>query len=456
MRLFLTLTAFLLLVSPAIAGEIMLEPETTALDKPFLSTGTAIQFKNTSRPEDCIAPKGEFDWYTLKLGEKTYLCCILKENNSPVKLYIDRDADNDLAEEKPVESCDEEKSFGMFVLDGIAGEFKVEGGTVKAGMRVAITPECIKMTNAVPVHTVFTGKAGKNAGEVTVTWVPGNKPVFRPPFRTFSRAGVSEVFFGNNRVALEGEIALKEGKPAIKYKVAQDDSLAEVKIPAGLECVVLPTGTSAAIHVTSGSRLYLPKGKHRFSYLGFSKKSEEAIFEMLVIVRDLEIGENPAIAQVEPLSLTAQVHDMGDGSVMVGAKLLDAAGRQASLYRYEENLKNLERIHEIMAARNPDCKILITVSPVNLWATFRQDIDVISASCNSKATLRAAADEFTVRHENVFYFPAFEMATIYQPLSGLTYFSEGRQNFHVNKQTVKFIMEHFFKFFSEQKSSSES
>jgi hypothetical protein len=116
--------------------------------------------------------------------------------------------------------------------------------------------------------------------------------------------------------------------------------------------------------------------------------------------------------------------------------------------RYGENLKNLERIHEIMAAGNPDCKILITVSPVNLWATFRRDIDVISASCNSKATLRAVADEFTVNHENVFYFPAFEMATIYQPLSGLTYFSEGRQNFHVNKRTVKFIMEHFFKFFS--------
>jgi hypothetical protein len=119
--------------------------------------------------------------------------------------------------------------------------------------------------------------------------------------------------------------------------------------------------------------------------------------------------------------------------------------------RYAENLNNLERIYEIMAACNPDCKILITLSPVNLWATFRKDMDVISASCNSKATLRAVADEFTVRHENVFYFPAFEMATIYQPLSGQTYFSDGRDNFHINKPTVKFIMQHFFKFFSEQK-----
>lgn len=61
---------------------------------------------------------------------------------------------------------------------------------------------------------------------------------------------------------------------------------------------------------------------------------------------------------------------------------------------------------------------MITLSPVHLWATFRRDVDVISASCSSKATLRAAADEFTARHQNVTYFPAFEMATIFRPILG--------------------------------------
>ncbi len=162
------------------------------------------------------------------------------------------------------------------------------------------------------------------------------------------------------------------------------------------------------------------------------------------------------------LGLTEIWEDTIDGSVIcLPAGPYVNEGGDMSRYRfrvsrYEDNLKNLERIHEIMAASNPDCKILITVSPINLWATFRQDIDVISASCNSKATLRAVADEFTVCHENVFYFPAFEMATIYQPLSGQTYFSEGRQNFHINKPTVKFIMQHFFKFFSSQESNTKS
>ena len=154
------------------------------------------------------------------------------------------------------------------------------------------------------------------------------------------------------------------------------------------------------------------------------------------------------------LGLTEIWQDRADGSVisLPSGPYVNEGGDMSryefKVSRYGENLENLERIHTIMMRHNPDCKLLVTISPVNLWATFRKDLDVISASCNSKATLRAVADEFTLRHENVVYFPAFEMATIYQPLSGQTYFSDGRENYHVNKKTVKFIMRHFFKFYS--------
>ena len=72
---------------------------------------------------------------------------------------------------------------------------------------------------------------------------------------------------------------------------------------------------------------------------------------------------------------------------------------------------------------------------------------MISASCNSKATLRAAADEFVSRHERAIYFPAFEMATIFQPMRGQSIFAEGRENFHVSSDTVEFIMKEFFEAF---------
>jgi len=154
------------------------------------------------------------------------------------------------------------------------------------------------------------------------------------------------------------------------------------------------------------------------------------------------------------LGLTEIWQDQKDGSVIcIPTGPYVNEGGDMSRYRfrvsrYNENLDNLERIHAIMAEHNPACRLLVTVSPVHLWATFRKDADVITASCNSKSTLRAAADEFASRHENVFYFPAFEMATIYQPLMGRFIYANGKENFHMNQPTVQFIMDHFFRFYS--------
>ncbi len=156
------------------------------------------------------------------------------------------------------------------------------------------------------------------------------------------------------------------------------------------------------------------------------------------------------------LGLTEVWEDTVDGSVIcLPSGPYPNEGGDMTRYRfkvsrYKENLANLERVHSIMATHNPDCNILVTISPVHLWATFRKDADVITASCNSKSTLRAAADEFTARHDNVFYFPAYEMATIYRPMTNQILFADGRECFHVHKKTVRFIMQQFFKFFSSE------
>ncbi len=161
------------------------------------------------------------------------------------------------------------------------------------------------------------------------------------------------------------------------------------------------------------------------------------------------------------LGLTEVWEDKEDGSVIcLPSGPYPNSGGDMSRYRfrvtrYQENLENLEYIYRTMKKHNPECSLLVTVSPVHLWATFRQDCDVISASCNSKSTLRAVADEFAASHENVTYFPAYEMATIYSMLMQKTYFGEGKENFHVNKDTVRFIMNHFFKFYHPQNEKRE-
>ncbi|MFZ5571438.1 MAG: GSCFA domain-containing protein [Thermodesulfobacteriota bacterium] len=155
------------------------------------------------------------------------------------------------------------------------------------------------------------------------------------------------------------------------------------------------------------------------------------------------------------LGLTEIWQDQTDGAVIClpSGPYVEEQGDMSRyrfrISRYPEVLENLEKIHAIMGRVNPRCHLVITVSPVHLWATFRKDSDVISAGCNSKSTLRAAADEFAGLHDNVTYFPAFEMATIYTGLLGRSYFAQGKENFHVNRETVAFIMDHFFKFYSQ-------
>jgi hypothetical protein len=53
-------------------------------------------------------------------------------------------------------------------------------------------------------------------------------------------------------------------------------------------------------------------------------------------------------------------------------------------------------------------KILLTVSPVPLTATA-SGRHVLLATTNSKAILRAVASELQRRHENIDYFPSFEI-----------------------------------------------
>jgi hypothetical protein len=175
--------------------------------------------------------------------------------------------------------------------------------------------------------------------------------------------------------------------------------------------------------------------KHRLS----SRKALENAEVLILTLGLTEIWEDKIDSSVICLPSGPYVNEGGDMSRY-----------NYRISRYQENLANLERIYHIMKAHNPGCKLIVTVSPVHLWATFRKDLDVISASWNSKATLRALVDEFVAGHDNVWYFPAFEMAVTYRTILGKSLFTEGREPFHVNRDTIHFIMDNFFRIFSDE------
>jgi glycosyltransferase involved in cell wall biosynthesis len=78
-----------------------------------------------------------------------------------------------------------------------------------------------------------------------------------------------------------------------------------------------------------------------------------------------------------------------------------------------ETLSTLETIHRVVETHLKHLKVVFTVSPVRLRATFRP-VSTLTASSASKAILRAALDEFLRGHPerlntSYFYFPSFEI-----------------------------------------------
>jgi hypothetical protein len=79
---------------------------------------------------------------------------------------------------------------------------------------------------------------------------------------------------------------------------------------------------------------------------------------------------------------------------------------------YADIRADLETIHQLLTDHgHPNFKMLISVSPVPFKATFSGQ-DAIRANTYSKSVLRAAAEEFWASHDNVDYFPSYEMVTL--------------------------------------------
>ena len=86
---------------------------------------------------------------------------------------------------------------------------------------------------------------------------------------------------------------------------------------------------------------------------------------------------------------------------------------QAHVFRnltVAETLADLAEIRAFVQARNPKARFILTVSPVPLVASASGH-HVLSATIFSKSILRAAAGEFANAHDDVAYFPSYEIIT---------------------------------------------
>ena len=77
----------------------------------------------------------------------------------------------------------------------------------------------------------------------------------------------------------------------------------------------------------------------------------------------------------------------------------------------EENRANIEAIYASIRRNRPDARVILTLSPVPLIATFR-DTSCITANSVSKSILRVALDEVLRAHRGdgrLFYWPSYEI-----------------------------------------------
>jgi hypothetical protein len=165
--------------------------------------------------------------------------------------------------------------------------------------------------------------------------------------------------------------------------------------------------------------------------------------------RAFRAGFNRAFARLREadlvvltLGLSEAWHDQATGLYLNAAPLehLVAAypGRFAlHVLDLAQTVAMLEEIDALLVKHlKPGFRLMLTVSPVPLWSTFR-DQDVLTANTYSKAVLRAAVDPFVATRPHVSYFPSFEFAQLSNPAVVW-----GEEDFrHVDRHFVDYIMQ---------------
>jgi hypothetical protein len=113
---------------------------------------------------------------------------------------------------------------------------------------------------------------------------------------------------------------------------------------------------------------------------------------------------------------------------------------------FEETKNAISEIHRLIKTYIPNAKIVFTLSPIPLAATFRNQSSV-TANCVSKAILRAALDEYLRNNDaynkSIFYFPSFELIDYLFPDK---YSNDGR---HLNQKIINGILQLFETYYCE-------
>lgn len=148
------------------------------------------------------------------------------------------------------------------------------------------------------------------------------------------------------------------------------------------------------------------------------------------------------------LGLTEAWLDGRDGAVYplapgVAGGDYDPGIHQFHNFTVEETVRDLQWSIDFIRARNPDVRIVVTVSPVPLNATAL-DRHVFTSTTYSKAVLRIAAEQICTANPACDYFPSYEVIT--SPFARGAYYAEDCRE--VRQEGVQHVMSLFLKHYA--------
>lgn len=108
-----------------------------------------------------------------------------------------------------------------------------------------------------------------------------------------------------------------------------------------------------------------------------------------------------------------------------GVGAFDPARHEFVNFGLAEIVDELNRFVLALRTVNPECKILLTVSPVPLVATY-ENRTVVESTVYSKSVLRVAAEEMRRAHDHVDYFSSYEIILVGSRLG--SYFESDQRN----------------------------
>jgi hypothetical protein len=123
---------------------------------------------------------------------------------------------------------------------------------------------------------------------------------------------------------------------------------------------------------------------------------------------------------------------------------------------FEESIStitsNLVSITDILLKLNPKIKIVFTISPIPLSATYRKS-NALSANLYSKSKLFVALNDFISAAKNsaIYYFPSFELAR-QDPTISFNY--KGKRNRDISEELITSIMNSFLALFQNLKATT--